>query len=542
METHVHTAADYKSNNDIKSRGFIRTVAGNAIFFSLWFLFFFAQGITNTDVTFADSPFQFQNVVELARETAGSAYKSPKGEVPDSLLNITYDEHRDIRFIPAKALWRREGLPFTVQFFHPGLYFDRTVSINTVDMEGNVSPVQFSKDLFDYKSKRVKDLVPKDLGFSGFRIHYPLNTKDYQDEVCVFLGASYFRAVGQHMNYGLSARGLAIDTYLPTGEEFPYFRKFWIITPTINSTEITFYALMDSPSLSGAYQFIVYPGKETVMDVKSTIFLRKKVQKLGVAPMTSMFFYGENSSIRPIDDFRPEIHDSDGLMLATGTGEWIWRPLVNPRTLLVTSFQTTNPKGFGLCQRDQDYEKYLDMESHYENRPSLWISPTSDWGEGRLELIQIHTEEEIHDNIVSLWIPSNLPDPGVPIEFNYRMSWHYFSDGMRPPTGFALATMTAAGKGERSKKFIVDFGGGMLESLPADKSVEAVISVSANAKLVEKQISKNRVNNRWRMVFEIIPGDRAGKNKILKDPIELRAFLKLDKDILTETWSYVYQP
>jgi glucans biosynthesis protein len=542
MEALVNTSINYKSNKGIKLKGTRLSVAGTAISFVLFFLIICGQGFIYTPKAVAEAPFQFQNVVDQARDMSISAFKSPKGEVPDSLLKITYDEWRDIRFMPPKALWRKESLPFTVQFFHPGLYFDRTVGINIVDPEGIVSPVPFSKDLFDYKSKRVKDLVPKNLGFAGFRIHYPINTMDYQDEVCVFLGASYFRAVGQHMNYGLSARGLAIDTYLPSGEEFPYFRKFWIVLPTANSREITFYALMDSPSLAGAYQFVVYPGKETVMDVKSTIFLRKKVQQLGVAPMTSMFFYGENSSIRPIDDFRPEIHDSDGIMLATGSGEWIWRPLINPRTLLVTSFKTTNPKGFGLCQRDQDYEKYLDMESHYENRPSLWVSPTSDWGEGRLELIQIHTEEEIHDNIVTFWVPSNLPEPGEPVVFNYRMSWHYFSDGVRPPAGLALATMTAAGKSTGSKKIVVDFGGKMLESLPSDKTIDAVVDVGAGAKLIEKQISKNRVNGRWRLVFEIALEDQTGKDKAIKDPVELRAFLKLDQDILTETWSYVYEP
>jgi glucans biosynthesis protein len=493
----------------------------------------------------AEAPFGFQNVVDESKDLAGSPFRSPKGEVPAPLLKINYDQWRDIRFKPPKALWREEGLPFTVQFFHPGLYFDRVVGFQIVDPQGRAREYPFSKDLFDYKSKKVEALVPDKFGFAGFRVHYPINRKDYQDEVFVFLGASYFRAVCQNIHYGLSARGLAIDTGLPGGEEFPYFRKFWVVQPAPNAKEITVYALMDSPSLTGAYQFDVYPGKETMMDVKSVIYLRKKVRKLGVAPMTSMFYYGEEASLRPVDDFRPEVHDSDGLMVTTGSGEWIWRPLVNPKHLLVTSFQVTHPRGFGLCQRDQDYENYQDMESHYENRPSLWISPVGDWGEGGVELIQIPTDKEINDNIVAFFVPSRLPEPGQPLRFDYRMCWHYFSDGGRPPAGRVFATRTAKGKKEGIRKFVVDFAGSQLESLPADKPLQAVVNVGPNAELVEQQLSKNRVNGRWRLVFQIRMVGEKGEPKTDRkttDPVELRAFLKLGQDVLSETWSYVYQP
>jgi periplasmic glucans biosynthesis protein len=515
----------------------VGSIAPKAIFLALLFALGYGfVGLPNTDEAAA---FTFQDVVNEARETAASSYKSPAGEVPDTLMKITYDEWRDIRFMPANALWRKENLPFTVQFFHPGLYFDHTVKINIIDPEGNVRKVPFQKEHFDYKSKRVRDLVPSELGFAGFRIHHPINKLEYQDEVCVFLGASYFRAVARNMSYGLSARGLGIDTYLPSGEEFPYFRKFWIIQPSPSAVDITLYALMDSPSLSGAYQFIVCPGKETVMYVKSTIFLRKKVQQLEIAPFTSMFFYGENTSIRPVDDFRPEIHDSDGLMMETGTGEWIWRPLVNPKNdLLVSSFETTNPKGLGICQRDQDYENYQDMESYYENRPSLWISPTNEWGKGHMKLIQIHTMEEIHDNIVAFWVPENLPELGAPFSFDYRMSWHHFADGNRPPGGLVVATRTAQGKKGKCRKFVVDFAGQKLESLGEATPPTAVVSVGPNAELLEQHVAKNRVNGRWRLVFEIKLGNETEPNA----PVELRAYLKQEKDVLTETWSYLYQP
>jgi glucans biosynthesis protein len=511
-------------------------------FFLLFFLFF----AFNDWVPFvsskasANDAFTYEKAVEEARKLSLSAFKSPEGEVPDRLMKIDYDDWRDIRFKPPKSLWRDEGLPFTLQFFHPGLYFDRTVSINVIEPTGDIHPVHFSKDLFDYKKKRVADLVPDDLGFAGFRIHHPINKPEYQDEVSVFLGASYFRAVGKDMNYGLSARGLAIDTYLPSGEEFPYFRKFWIQKPAPDATDITLFAILDGPSVAGAYKFVIYPGKKTVIDVKSTLFPRKSIAQLGIAPMTSMFFYGENTSLRPVDDFRPEIHDTDGLMMETGTGEWIWRPLVNPQRLLVTSFQMTNPKGFGLCQRDQDYGHYQDIESNYENRPSLWITPLGNWGDGRVQLIMIPTDEEIHDNIVAFWVPSAPPPMGKPATFDYRMSWHYFSDGSRPPAGWVAASRTAAGKSESTRKFVIDFTGSELLALPADQPLEAAVHVSSNATLIEQQLTKVPQNGQWRLVFQINPKNDADTARM--EPIELRAFLKKGSDVLTETWSYVYLP
>jgi len=253
-----------------------------------------------------------------------------------------------------------------------------------------------------------------------------------------------------------------------------------------------------------------------------------------------MFFYGENTSLRPVDDFRPEIHDTDGLMMETGYGEWIWRPLVNPSKLLVTSFQMTNPKGFGLLQRDQDYDHYQDIESNYENRPSLWVAPAGNWGDGRVQLIMIPTDEEIHDNIVAFWVPATPPPVGKPTTFDYRMSWHYFADGHRPPAGWVAASRTAEGKTAGTRKFVVDFTGGELASLSADQPLEAAVYVGSNATLIEQQLAKVRQNGQWRLVFQIAPKGDAAPG--WTDPVEIRAFLKKGPDVLTETWSYVYQP
>lgn len=496
------------------------------------------------DPAYGADRFSYQTVIDKAKRLAGKPFKVSEGEVPDFLLKINFDEWRDIRFEPEKALWKKENLPFTVQFFHLGLYYDRRVAINVVDPAG-VRPVLFSPDLFDYGRNTFKESVPRDLGFAGFRIHYPINRKDYHDEVAVFLGASYLRAVAQDQGYGMSARGLAIDTALPKGEEFPYFKEFWIQKPGADAKKIVVYALLDGASLTGAYRFVIQPGKETVMDVRARLFMRRKVEKLGIGALTSMFFYGENSSIRPVDDFRPEVHDSDGLMVASGTGEWLWRPLRNPRTLQVNSFEANDPIGFGLVQRDLDFDHYQDLEAQFERRPSVWISPIGKWGQGRVELVQIPTDSEVNDNIIAFWTPTNPPQGGQEYSLSYSMIWHY-PGSARPPGGRVVATYTARGREEGLRKFVVDFAGGRLDAFPADKPLTAVVTMDPRARLIEQQLYKNRMTGGWRLVFQARFEEPGSIDKVLpatrRHPVELRAFLKLGESVHTETWSYAYQP
>ncbi|HBD39751.1 MAG TPA: glucan biosynthesis protein G, partial [Cupriavidus sp.] len=256
---------------------------------------------------------------------------------------------------------------------------------------------RFDPSAFNYGSHRVDPAKLKGLGFAGFKLLYPLNQGKRKDELASFLGASYFRALGKDQWYGLSARGLAVDTALNSGEEFPRFVEYWIERPAANDKQLTIYALMDSRRVSGAYRFVIKPGNETVMEVKSRLFLRENVTKLGLAPLTSMYLFGENQPSQDTD-YRPEVHDSDGLSVQLGTGEWIWRPLVNPKRLLVTSFAATNPQGYGLMQRDRSFDNYQEIGAWYERRPSAWVEPKGNWGSGRVELVQIPTPDETNDN------------------------------------------------------------------------------------------------------------------------------------------------
>ncbi|MBN2466645.1 MAG: glucan biosynthesis protein [Deltaproteobacteria bacterium] len=486
--------------------------------------------------------FTFESVLGKARKLAQQPFTETK-DVSEFLRGITYDEWRNIHFKPESALWEGEKIPFTVQFFHPGMLYNRTVKVNIVGTE-RISEVAFLKDFFHYGQNDLQEKIPDNLGFAGFRIHYPINTKDYYDEVAVFLGATYLRAVARNQQYGLSARGLAVDTALSRGEEFPYFKEFWIVKPAPGANEIVVYALLDSKSVTGAYRYVVKPGKETVMRVKSTLFMRDTVVKLGIAPLSSMFFYGETINQRPTDDFRPEVHDSDGLMIAFRSGEWLWRPFTNYRTLQIYSFEASNPVGFGLVQRDQDFNNYQDLEARYDLRPSVWISPTNSWGDGRVELIQIPTDNEMNDNIIALWAPKAPPKAGQSLSLSYTLTWHS-ADGARPPNGRVVATRTERGRVERSKKFIIDFAGKQLESFSPDKPLTAIVTVDERTRLLEQQLYKNRITKGWRLVFQILPEEENSLDRVLpprRTPIELRAFLKDGNNAVTETWSHAFYP
>jgi glucans biosynthesis protein len=483
--------------------------------------------------------FGIEDVAKRAKRLAGQSYHEPEKQ-PPWLREITYDQWRDIRFRPARALWLDKNLPFTVQFFHPGFFYDRAVHVNEVNAKG-VDPVRFQPDLFDYGKNEFGSRVPGDLGFAGIRIHYPIKNPNYRDEVIVFLGASYFRAVGRDQAYGLSSRGLAIDTASPSGEEFPWFREFWLVRPTANAQELTIYALLDSPSAAGAFKFVIAPGPETRVDVEMQIFPRVEIKKLGVGAMTSMFLRGENGD-GPIDDYRPEVHDSDGLLIAARNGEWLWRPLENPHGLNVSTFSTTGPRGFGLLQRDRNLDHYQDFEARQDLRPSVWIEPKGDWGAGRVELVEIPTVKDINDNIVAYWVPDAVVGPKAPAILSYSMYW-YGEDHTRPPGGWTSSTRRDKGTLERARRLVVDFEGKQLSKIPPESVVEGVVTAAAHgqsgavrgpAELMEQQVIHNPINGGWRLVFQVKPPD--------DDPIELRAFLRHGGDVITETWSYQLHP
>jgi len=476
-------------------------------------------------------PFQFVDVERRAKELAVKPYARDDAGMPEFLGKLDYDQYRDIRYKADKALWREEGLPFQIQLFHRGFMFKDRVNINVVD-QGVATRLAYSPELFDFGKNSFPTPLPPDLGFAGLRFHHPLRRDDVFDEVSVFLGASYFRAVGLGQAYGLSARGLAIDTGLAKAEEFPIFREFWVEKPAKNANTLVVYALLDSPSVTGAYRFIIRPGIDLTLEVASHVYFRKGVERLGIAPLTSMFFRGENTD-RFVDDFRPEVHDSDGLLINRSNGEWVWRPLNNPKLLRVSVFKDTKPAGFGLMKRDRNFDHYQDLEAHYHERPSVWVEAMGDWGPGSVYLIEIPSDAEKYDNIVAFWVPDQATGEGKDYQFGYRL--HFLKEpvaqgnlGRTESSRIGASSVAVANGGGR--KFVVDFAGETLKLLSEKAAVEPEIGASSG-QIQNPVVQKNLETGTWRLTFELAPEKD-------KDPVELRALLKSRGEVLTETWVY----
>jgi glucans biosynthesis protein len=480
----------------------------------------------NVSAAVQDIPFDASNVRQTAHELAQKPYQAAETSLPDNLKNLDYDKYRKIRFIPDKALWRNDGLPFQIQLLHRGFYFSNRVDIFEV-VDGRARPIKYSPSLFSFG-----DVPPPpadaDLGFAGFRIHAPINRPDYFDEVGVFLGASYFRAVAKGQTYGLSARGLAINTAELKGEEFPLFKTFWIDRPQPKTNSIVIHALLDSKSAAAAYRITIRPGETTVYDVEMSLYPRVDIQEPGIAPMTSMFLFDANDR-QKVDDFRPAVHDSDGLIIRNGRGEALWRVLTNPADLQVSSFYDTNPRSFGLMQRQRDFHVYEDLESHFEKRPSLRAEPIGDWGNGEVRLIEIPTEKEIHDNIVSFWRPKDPLRAKGEYAFTYRLHWGGGETG--PQLAEFLKTRIGAAS-DNARLFVLDIVGEKLKGLKAD-AVRGIVSANFG-KVTNVVTQSNPENGGWRLSFNLAPE----KSSV----VELRAQLMQNDDALSEVWVYRWTP
>ncbi|MCC8195101.1 MAG: glucan biosynthesis protein [Deltaproteobacteria bacterium] len=421
----------------------------------------------------------FPSVIQTAKKRAGRSFKPAETRVPEYLLSLSESQWQSIQFKPEESLWRKKPLLFDIELFHPGFIYNRQVTINIVD-GGGQTELPFSPDMFSYTSKALAERVAQTLpGFAGFRIIYPLNSASSRDNVASFLGASYFHGVGKYARRGVNARGLAVNTALPEGEEIPYFREFWIVTPKPGDTSITVCALLDAPNLTGAYRYSITPGTSTVMDVESRIFLRKGSvwpQKIGIAPLTSMFLYSETENGRP-GDYRPEVHNSDGLLFSNGEKAWYWAPLLNPSRLAVNTFPMENPRGFGLMQRDAFFDHYQDIGNRFDRKTSVWVEPQGDWGAGRIELIQIPSGEEIHDNITAFWVPDSLvpadgaEEPKV-ISLAYKLYW--MTPGVTPHA-LGRVTGTRLVKNGETARFFIDFESEELKNLPEDFGLTSLV-------------------------------------------------------------------
>lgn len=485
----------------------------------------------------AAAPFSAESLRARAATMALKPFAAPKIVAADILDRIDYDAYQKIKFRPDRTINTKQGR-HPIQLFHMGQNFKEPVRIHVVEGQ-SAREVLSSADVFDSPEGHPARLLPDGLGFAGFRVM----ARDLKTDWLAFLGASYFRASGPFNQYGLSARGLAIDTGLPTPEEFPRFSEFYI--EASERGPLVIHALLDSPSATGAYRFEIErkskgnaPPFLTTMIVDARLFARRDITRLGIAPFSSMFWYGE-SSRKQAADWRPEIHDSDGLALHLGNGERIWRPLNNPPRVMTNAFADVNPKGFGLLQRDRDFTHYLDDGVFYERRASAWVEPLDAWGEGAVHLLEIPTDDEIHDNIAAYWCPAGIFRAGDSRTYRYRLSW---VDRIPFAENLARATGTWSGLGGRPghkrpdgvRKFVVDFQGPSLEGLGRDDGVMVDVTPSRGDVVNAYCHPVVDQRQRWRAVFDL---DAAGP-----EVVDLRMFLKRNGVALTETWLYQVFP
>lgn len=475
---------------------------------------------------------------ERAQRLAQAPWQAPDTLEAPALEALDYDAHRQIRFRPEHALWRGES-DFQVQFLHAGFLFGQPVQVFEWVEEGR-QPIPFEPGLFRYDDDAARLTFEQRAagGFSGLRLHYPLNRADYGDEFLVFQGASYFRLVGRGQRYGLSARGLAVDTARLGSEEFPAFTEFHLQRPAPEDRHVNLYALLEGPSVTGAYAFRVQTTEPVTVDVEARLFARRDLTGLGIAPLTSMYTHGDLTG--PIDaDFRPRVHDSEGLLVRTRAEEWIWRPLTRPEAPRVSAFLDAAPSAFGLMQRTRGFADYLDQEARYDLRPGLWVEPgEGDWGAGRVVLLELPTPDETHDNIVAFWAPDSPMVAGESRRFTYRLTprWE------RPP-GHDLAHVVRTRSGPfgvpgqgapaplEQRRFVVDFKGGPLGRLEGSLPVRAHLELH-QGQLVEPPRVRALPEGGWRATFVV-----AGRAEA---PADMRLQLRLHDQVLTETWQHIW--
>lgn len=412
--------------------------------------------------TGAETPFDFDTLVAEAEAAARGTFADPRVTLTEPFAGLGYDAMRAIRFREERLFWGGPEDRFAMDLMPPGFYFDEALEIHLV-RDGMARRLAFSTDYFHFhpsyfpygEEGRAPAGLAEDHGFTGLRLRHPLNRPGVWDEVAVFQGASYFRAVARDTLYGLSARGLAIGTGEPEPEEFPIFTRFWVEEPAPEADAIRLWAFLDSPSVAGAYEIGIRPGARTEMAIRAALFPRVTIETVGIAPLTSMYFFGPESR-RGIDDFRDAVHDSSGLTMVNGAGEQLWRPLLNPATLQFSAFLDERPRRFGLLQRERDFSQYQDGEARYEMRPSAWVEPVGDWGRGSVVLVEIPTVNEFADNIVAFWRPEAPLEAGTRHDLAYRLTW-----GRDEPEA-ALARVYATRSGgsilvEEERVFVIDF-------------------------------------------------------------------------------------
>jgi glucans biosynthesis protein len=439
------------------------------------------------------------SLLDDARSLASRPYQAPSGQLPPPFAGLDYDAYRAIRPIAGRAAMLPLGPEVAADLLPPGLYFPDPVAIEMPAENGLFREKAFSPDLFAF-SPDYFGPVPAGApgaGFSGLRLRTTLNSPGVLDEVLVMQGASYFRAIGRAMAYGLSARAVAIGTGSGGAEEFPRFTRVRLHPARADRMRLE--ALIDSPSLSGHLDMTLHPGDDTEAGITLTLIPRREITDIGIAPLTSMFLKGPLRAAVS-DDFRPRVHDSDVLLVDNGAGERLWRPLANPARIETSAFLDDGPVAFGLWQTRRNFADFEDSEARYHDRPSARVTPSGDWGKGAVVLVEIPTGDEFLDNIVAFWRPASPLSAGKEYRFTYRLTWT-----RRPPlAGSAPAILQSRSGREHdqpgTRRFVIDFSGDVATRIPE-------LSATGGAQLSGVSVFPLPDKRGTRVTFLLKPGE-----------------------------------
>jgi len=465
-------------------------------------------------------PFSFAALKEEARRLSSAPLVRAKTPVPQRFVDIGQDQYRDIRWKRDRLIWQDEKRGFRLEPLPSGFVYRIPVELFLIE-DGQALPIPFDRDRFDWGSSVTPPEDGVVLPYSGLKLRRPRG--DRWPEFVVFQGASYFKAMALDQAYGLTARGLALNTAEPDGEEFPVFTRFYVEKPEEAGQTVRLYGLLDSKSVCGAYRFTIRSGEETTIDVELTLFPREDLGHVGLGALNTMFLYGPIGR-QHSDDIRPAVHQSDGLAVVTGLGERLWRPLANPPTLQISAFGDENPAGFGLAQRARGFADYQDLERRWDLTPSAWVEPVGDWGKGSVVLVEIPSDSEIHENITTYWRPKAKIPAGQEFSAAYRLRWT--GKGLEPAEGGRVAG-SREGQGAQAgwRRYSIDFVGPM----PPVGEIKLVATASAG-RIVSPVLRPNPVSGGHRVTFDLDPGNAP--------LVELRIQLTDGNRPVSETWLY----
>ncbi len=488
-----------------------------------------APPVASPDVLLAPPvPFAPGFVTDQARALSKKPFKAPAADLPDPFRGLTFDQYAAIHARPEARVWATEAIGFAIEPLHRGFLYSSPVELNLV-AAGQSFRLVYDPKLFDLGALRPPAKMG-DIGFSGFRALVPQEGGGLR-EIASFQGANFFRALAPGQVPGLVSRALAVRLADPKGEDVPVFRSIWIEKPSLVSSALVIHAVIDSETIVGAFRFTVHPGEATIIDTECTLFARVALDNFGLGPISATHLLGFMDH-RRFDDLRPNVGEVCGLQMYTGAGEWLWRPVTNRETLQISTFIDDKPRGFGFLLRDRAFQDYDDEDQHWEKRPSLWIEPLGEWGQGGVQLIEIPTESEGNDNILCFWRPKQPLAAGSETAFAYRQFWCW-NPPERPDLARAVTSRSGRGSSAKRRRFFVEFQGDGLADPARAAGLKPTVTAT-NGAVSGVRGFPGRDAKTYSVVFELEPGADQSS--------ELRLLLEAQGKPASETWLYRWTP